>query len=176
MSRRHIVLVGLPGAGKTTVGKAVAEKLACPFVDVDAIIVRKTQMPVERFFAEFGEQKFRAVEKEAVAEALGHDAAVVVPGGGWAAQAGNLDAVGANALVVYLKCMATTAAKRLQGAGEVRPLMSGGDGDPYEKMRNLLKEREAFYNRADAEVKTDMKTAPQVAEDVVLLARQRAGW
>ena len=91
MSRRHIVLVGLPGAGKTTVGKAVAEKLACPFVDVDAIIVRKTQMPVERFFAEFGEQKFRAVEKEAVAEALGHDAAVVVPGGGWAAQDGNLD-------------------------------------------------------------------------------------
>ncbi len=175
MSRRHVVLVGLPGAGKTTVGKAVAEKLGCQFVDVDSLIVRKTQMPVERFFAEFGETKFRAVEKEAVAEALGGEAAVIVPGGGWAAQAGNLDAVGASALVVYLKCMATTAAKRLQG-GEVRPLMSGGDGDPFERMRNLLKERETFYNQADAEVKTDMKSAPQVAEDVVLLARQRAGW
>lgn len=173
--RRHIVLIGLPGAGKTTVGRQVAEKLGCAFIDVDAIMVRKMQMPIDRIFAEFGEPKFRAVEKEAAAEALESDPGVVVPGGGWAAQPGNLDSVGPGAFIVYLKCMATTATKRLLATGEVRPVMAGAE-DPYERMRNLLKEREPYYSRADAEVKTDTKTAPQVAGDVVDLARQRAGW
>lgn len=173
MSRRQIVLIGLPGAGKTTVGKMVADRLKCPFVDVDAIIVRKMQMPVARVFAEFGEQKFRAVEREAVTEALSGEHAVVVPGGGWAAQPGNLAEVGTNAFVIYLRCMATTATKRVQGS-EVRPVMAGED--PYERMRNLLKERDPFYSQADAEVKSDTRTAPQVADDVVALAQQRAGW
>lgn len=172
-ARRHVILIGLPGAGKTTVGKMVAERLKGQFVDVDAIITRKTQMPVTRFFAEFGEQRFRAVEREAVTEALGGEPAILVPGGGWAAQPANLAEVGAAAFVVYLKCMATTAAKRVQG-GETRPVMAGDD--PYARMRVLLQEREPFYAQADAEVKTDMRTAPQVADEVVKLARERAGW
>ena len=53
--KQQIVLIGLPGAGKTTVGALVAEKLGCPFVDIDAVIVRRMQMPVSRIFAELGE-------------------------------------------------------------------------------------------------------------------------
>ena len=173
MSRRHVILIGLPGAGKTTVGKQLAERLHCPFVDVDTIITRKMQMPVTRVFAEFGEPRFRAVEREAVIEALGGEPAVIVPGGGWAAQPGHLADVGAAGLLVYLKCMATTAAKRVQG-GDTRPVMAGDD--PYARMRQLLQEREQFYALADAEVKTDTRTAPQVTDEVLALAKARAGW
>lgn len=173
MSRRHVILIGLPGAGKTTVGKQLAERLRCAFVDVDTIITRKMQMPVTRVFAEFGEPRFRAVEREAVIEALAGEPSVIVPGGGWAAQPGNLADVGAAGLVVYLKCMATTATRRVQ-ASEVRPVMTGDD--PYARMRALLQERQASYEQADAEVKTDTRTAPQVMEEILALAKARAGW
>jgi shikimate kinase len=172
-ARRQIVLIGLPGAGKTTVGEMLAERLMCPFVDVDTIITRKMQMPVTRVFAEFGEPKFRAVEREAVLEALGGEPSVIVPGGGWSAQPGHLADVGAAGFIIYLKCMATTAAKRVQG-GDTRPVMAGDD--PYARMRVLLQEREAYYAQADAEVKTDTRTAPQVTEEVLGLVRARAGW
>ena len=121
--KQQIVLIGLPGAGKTTVGALVAETLGCPFVDIDAVIVRRMQMPVSRIFAELGETRFREVERETVNDALAAAPSVIVPGGGWAAQEGNLAPVRASAFVVYLKCMVTTAAKRIEG--DSRPLMAG---------------------------------------------------
>ena len=78
--KQQIVLIGLPGAGKTTVGALVAEKLGCPFVDIDAVIVRRMQMPVSRIFAELGETRFREVERETVNDALAAAPSVIVPG------------------------------------------------------------------------------------------------
>jgi shikimate kinase len=171
--KRHVVLVGLPGAGKTTVGALVAEQLGCPFVDIDAVIVRRMQMPVARIFAELGETRFRSIERDAVTEALAGEPSVVVPGGGWAAQEGNLAPARARAFVVHLKCMVIIAVKRIEGLAS-RPLMVGED--PVDTMRKLMLEREPWYNQADVEVKNDTRTAPQTADDIVLLARQQAGW
>ncbi len=171
-ARKHVVLIGLPGSGKTTVGALVADKLKCPFVDIDAVIVRRMQMPVARIFAEFGEEKFRAVEREAATEALAGDPAVIVPGGGWSVQEGNLASARSSAFVVYLKCLVTTAVKRIE-AGEFRPMMGE---DPVDTMRKLMLERERWYRQADVEVKNDMRTAQQAADDIVILARQQAGW
>jgi shikimate kinase len=171
--KQQIVLIGLPGSGKTTVGGLVAEKLGCPFVDIDAVIVRRMQMPVSRIFAELGESRFRAIERDTVNEALAAAPSVIVPGGGWAAQAGNLAPVRDSAFVVYLKCMVTTAVKRLED-GNSRPLMMGED--PVDTMRKLMLEREPWYQQNDVEVKNDMRTAQQTADEIVVLARQQAGW
>lgn len=171
--KRHVLLVGLPGSGKTTIGRLVAERLGAGFVDSDTIIVRKMQMPIARIFAMHGETKFRQMEKEAIDQALAGPPSVLAPGGGWAVQPGQLEAAKASAFVVYLKTMVMTASKRA-ASDTTRPILAGED--PMEQMRNLLKEREPFYGMADAEVKNDTKPPEAVADEVVALARQNAGW
>ena len=172
---RHIVLVGLPGAGKSTVGKLLAERLGAPYVDIDSLIVRKMQKPIARIFAEDGEPRFRQLEAETMRQALTGPPAVIIPGGGWAAQPGALDGVEAIVFLVYLRVMAITAAKRAdQGEEGGRPLLVGVD--PVEHMRFLLRERERFYLLAEAEVKADVKSAASIADEIATLARERAGW
>ncbi|MEO8225909.1 MAG: shikimate kinase [Gemmatimonadota bacterium] len=171
--RRHVVLVGLPGAGKTVVGQRVAELLGAPHVETDAIIVRQMQMPIKRIFGEFGEMRFRELERQAVRSALQEPPAIISPGGGWAAQPGQIEVARTSALLIYLRTMALTAAKRIEG-DDSRPLVAGQD--VLERIRDVLQTREPFYTRADREVKTDARTVEAVAEDVAALARAEAGW
>lgn len=170
---RSVVLLGLPGAGKTTVGKLVAKELGAPFIDTDAVIVRRMQKPVAQVFAEDGEPRFRQLEAETVRNALDGPAAVIAPGGGWAVQPGALDAALEQALFVYLKVMVTTAANRT-GSGSGRPLLDGHD--PVTRMRELLEAREPYYSRAHVVLKADGKSAAELAREIVALARERAGW
>jgi shikimate kinase len=171
--RRHIVLVGLPGSGKSTVGRLVAEKLSAPLIDIDGLLVREMGMPVAQIFGMVGEVRFRQMERDAVNAAQGGAPGVIVPGGGWAAQPGQLEAAKGASLVIYLRCQPHTAVKRSE-QGEVRPLLGGLD--PAQRMRALLREREPFYLAADHQVPADSTGAEGVAGEVVELARRHAGW
>ena len=167
------MLVGLPGSGKSTVGRLVAEGLQAPLLDIDGILVRQMGMPIAQIFGMVGEPRFRAMERDAVATAQAREPAVIVPGGGWAAQPGQLEAARAGCLIMYLKCLPTTAARRSE-QGEVRPLLAGVD--PVEQVRSLLAAREPFYKLAHYEVAADKKDAAQVAAEVIRLAREHGGW
>lgn len=170
---RHVVLLGLPGAGKSTIGRLVAESLQAPFVDIDAIIIRKEGRPIEMIFAERGESAFRRLEADEMDRALLGDPAIIAPGGGWAAQPGAIESARGRALLIYLKTRPTTATTRAVPAGN-RPTLMGED--PEVRMRELLREREPFYMQADAEVETDGRRPADVATAVVRLARERGQW
>jgi shikimate kinase len=171
--RRHVLLVGLPGSGKSTVGRLVAEALSAPLIDIDGLLVREMGMPISQIFGMLGEARFREMERDAVIAAQGGTPGVIVPGGGWAAQPGQLASALESCLVIYLKCLPATAARRTE-EGEARPLLAGVD--PGQRMAALLKEREQFYSLAPQQVDTERADAAAVAASIVDLARTRGGW
>ena len=171
--KKHLVLIGLPGAGKSTVGKLVAERLHTGCVDIDTVLIRKEGKPITMIFAEKGEPAFREMERKEVSAALEHEPAVIVPGGGWAAQPGQLDGAKARGYFVYLKARAEVAAGRAVPSG-TRPVLLGED--PVEQMRTLYKERDPYYAKADAVVLIEAKPLEKVADEIVRLAQINAGW
>src|SRR5437660_856469 len=172
--KKHIVLVGLAGSGKTTIGRLVAEQLRAGFVDIDLILARREGKPITLIFAEKGEAAFREMERKEMDAALATEPAVIAPGGGWAAQPGAIETAQPRALVVYLRARPETAAQRAASEEGTRPLLIGED--PVARMRQMLKDREPFYLKAHTQLDTERKTADAVAREVVRLAQTTAGW
>lgn len=168
--KRHVILIGLPGAGKSAVGAVAAASLRAPFIDIDRTIEASEGRSVARLFAQQGEAAFRARERKAVVAALGGPPALIAPGAGWAAQPGNL--IGAvQALVIHLVVSPTTALQRVNPAE--RPLLAQ---DPAGAMERLSAERLPLYSNAEAAVETEGRDVAAVAADVVRLARSLGGW
>lgn len=166
-----LILVGLPGSGKSTVGSAVAENLGWRFVDLDSEIERQAGLPVAEIFAKRGEPYFRELERAATAGLLEStdERVVLAPGGGWITNPGVLEAVGPRSLVIYLRVAPENALARLGAKHTLRPLLKGSD--PLVSLRRLLMERQAYYLQADAVVDTDVLDMQSVIREVVRLAR-----
>ncbi len=190
MTARHLILVGLPGAGKTTVGRLVAEILDMAFVDVDDLIEESTGSSVRAIFADRGEAAFRHLERQSVAELMRREhGTVIAPGGGWAAQPHSLDSVEGRALTVYLETAPEVAAARTGGAGGrggagSRPLLDSSPPHPAApspppdretRMRELYERRRRFYAGCELVMRTDDVSAADVARKVAELARNRLG-
>ena len=160
----RVVLVGLPGAGKTTVGAALARRLGWDFVDPDADIEREQGLDTARIFETRGEAAFRSLERDAVDAALHRESLVIAPGGGWAAQPGALAALPPRTGVVWLQVSTPEAVRRLERDSTTRPLLTGGD--MAARIGRLETERTLAYSAARIAVNTDDSTPDEVADTI----------
>lgn len=166
-TRRHLVLVGLMGAGKTTVGAVCAARLDRPLVDTDELVVAGTGRTIEEIFATSGEAGFRALEQQAVADACASPHPLVIAcGGGVVLDPQNRSALKRSGFVVWLRAEVGELAARVRAEGRVRPLLpAAGEERALERLATL---RASAYDAvADVEVATDGRSVEQVADAVL---------
>lgn len=165
---RRVLLIGMMGAGKTTVGRLVAAELGCGYLDSDVEVERTTGHSVPELFATAGEAAFRAAESAVLAEAVAEPAPVVVSvAGGAVLDPANRSLLGRSGLVVWLRARPATLARRV-GDGAGRPLLGE---DPAAALARLEAERRPLYAElADAVVDVDDLGPAEVAERVLAAA------
>ena len=171
--RKHLVLVGLPGSGKSTVGRAVASKLGRRFLDFDVEIEKRTKLSVAELFATRGEPYFRELERAITAELRDVAGLVLAPGGGWIANPGCLEAIRACSTLVYLEVAPERAVARMGRGLSQRPLLSRPN--PVEEATKLLAARKELYLQSDHTVSTDLLTRNEVVSHIVALATAEQG-
>ncbi len=162
----NVILTGFMGTGKTTVGRLLAARLGCEFVDTDDLIVARAGRSVADIFREEGETRFRAREAEIAAELAGRRGLVVATGGRLMLDPDNAAALGATGPVFCLSAEPTDILTRVGAEADKRPLLSGDA--PEARVRDLLHRRAAAYARFRP-VETSGRAPEEVAEVIVAL-------
>jgi shikimate kinase len=158
------VLIGLPGSGKSTIGRRLARALEVSLLDTDAAIEAKTGRSIADVFATDGEQEFRRIEEEVVRAALADHDGVLALGGGAVTTPGVREAL-AGHTVIYLEINASEGVRRTSGS-TVRPLLSGPDSAA--KYRALMTDRIPLYRRvASMRVNTNRRNPGAVVRHIV---------
>jgi shikimate kinase len=169
LADRHLVLVGLPGAGKTSVGRLLAGELGRPFLDFDEELERRNGCSVADLFARRGEAAFRTMETQLSAELATRTAMVLAPGGGWMANAEAAATLRPAARIIYLRVSPASALERMGPGRSTRPLLAGTD--PRAALDGLLERRAALYAVADHTIDTEALSVHEVAESLVAMLR-----
>jgi shikimate kinase len=166
MGRGNIFLVGMMGAGKTTIGRALAKHLRREFVDTDKLLVERTGVPVATIFEIEGEAGFRRRESTTLAEVAGQDDQVVATGGGLVLDPENRAAMRRAGTVVYLRARLESLWERTRHDA-TRPLLA--TPDPRATLAALLSEREPLYREA-AHVVVDTGSSSQTVVSRIVAA------
>jgi len=151
LGTRSIVLIGLMGAGKTAVGRRLANRLDLPFIDADTEIEVAAGASVSEIFAEHGESYFRQGERKVIARLLEGGPQVLATGGGAFMNVETRANIKARGLSVWLKAELKVLLKRV-GRRDSRPLLA--TGDPEKVMKKLIEERYPIYEAADVTVES----------------------
>lgn len=170
----HLILVGLPGAGKSTVGAHLADALGRSVLDFDIEIARREGMPIAEIFGQRGEAHFRDLEHALTVELAEFGGMVLSPGGGWVARPDNLTLLRPPARMVYLKISTSVALRRMGDSAGSRPLLNRPN--PKGELDRLLSARILVYESADVVVDVDHVDPHGVAHRVIeRLGLGRAG-
>jgi shikimate kinase len=148
---RSVVLIGLMGAGKTAVGRRLANRLDLPFIDADSEIEEAAGASISEIFAEHGEAYFRQGERKVIARLLENGPQVLATGGGAYMNPDTRANIKAHGLSVWLKADIKVLMKRV-GRRDNRPLLAAGD--PANVMKKLMEERYPIYAEADVTVES----------------------
>ena len=171
MLNRPLILTGFMGAGKSSVGRVLAGKLECTFIDLDAEIVARAGRSINEIFATDGEAAFRVLESECLEHVLHRGVAIIATGGGAVTTETNRALMRASGVVVNLTAPFDRIVERLSGTTN-RPLYAGND--PAKRAKALMEQREQFYNDADIRIDTDGKSVEDVAAEILGYLRSLA--
>ncbi len=168
IKNKNIVLIGLMGSGKSSIGLAMAKLLKRPVFSMDQMIEQQEGKTISEIFEKKGEPYFRTLEHDLVKILSAKKNSVIDCGGGVFVNADNRKLLKQTGLVIYLSASIETLYERVKTRTH-RPLLKVED--PKKKLETLLKEREKFYQEADLTFKTDGKTPQEVADEIVKVFR-----
>jgi shikimate kinase len=158
----NIVLLGFMGSGKTTIGKAFAQRKNLKFIDTDDVIEKQNNMLIKDIFSSYGEAHFRLLEKQAIDQLVGLDNCVIAIGGGAVMYHDNLDTLKRVGTTVFLDAPLQKIIMNLKG--KFRPLV--GHTIDEDKMRELLEYRYPTYRKADLVIHTDNLDIQQIVDEI----------
>jgi shikimate kinase len=152
LGRRSIVLVGMMGVGKSSIGRRLAARLAVPFVDADVEIEKAAGMSIADIFARHGEADFRSGEARVIARLLEGGPQVLATGGGAVINADTQTAIKTKGVSIWLNAEFDVLMRRINKRKSDRPMLQ--TADPAATLRQLLVERESYYAQADLTVQS----------------------
>lgn len=167
----NLYFVGFMGTGKTTVGRAVAQRMGFQLLDSDVEIERKAGKPIPEIFATQGEAAFRAMEREFVENGHPSEKCIVACGGGLVVQPGMLELLQSKGIVMCLHASVETILMRTQGSKH-RPLLNVEN--PLERIQTLYAQREPVYRRAGTVILTDGRPLTDIVAHVMRSYRREA--
>jgi shikimate kinase len=165
LGTRSIVLVGMMGVGKSSIGRRLGARLVIPFVDADAEIEKAAGMSVADIFARHGEADFRKGEARVIARLLENGPRVLATGGGAFMNPDTRDAIRAKGVSIWLKADLEVLLRRINKRKNDRPLLQ--TADPAETLRALLAEREPIYAGADLTLHSHEVAHDSIVADIM---------
>lgn len=174
---KSLILIGFMGTGKSTLGKALAEKLQLKQVDLDDVIVQEQRMPISDIFEKYGEEKFRELEHDVVRRYAAQPGLVISPGGGAVLRAENRIAMKENGIVISLWARPDVILERVNRDTTVRPVLEAlkPGQSKLERIEEVLAERMPCYWEADFVLDTSDACVDDLVAQVLTWLEHRAG-
>jgi XRE family aerobic/anaerobic benzoate catabolism transcriptional regulator len=158
--RKRVALIGLRGAGKSTLGARLAREEGVPFVELDREIEKDTGMPASEIFSLYGQTGYRRIEKQTLGRVIGeHRRVVLSVGGGVVSQPETFDLLLSNCFTIWLKALPEEHMARVLAQGDLRPM--AGNDEAMENLKRILEAREPLYAKADTVLDTSGQTVEQ---------------
>lgn len=164
MTKPNLILVGLSGSGKTSIGRAASRQLNWPFIDFDTEIERREHASVEQIFATRGEAHFRSLEQAFTSELVTCSGTIMSAGGGWVTNLDSMALLRQTGRIVYLRASPEVLVARLAAARVPRPLLQVPD--PMGALTDMLEARRHLYEGADLVIETEVFGRKELIEQV----------
>ena len=169
---KPIVLTGMMGSGKTSIGQRLAARLQMPFLDLDEEIEREQKAKIPDIFSKYGESVFRGIEKQKLQNLLQKEPAVIATGGGAVIDESTRNMLADCAITVWLKVDVDILAARVEG-DENRPLLAGDN--PEKVLRRILEQREPYYAQAPITIINNGRSIEMAVEEIVNHLKRQYG-
>lgn len=169
---RRVCLIGLRGAGKSTLGAAAGTALGVPFVELNREIEEQSGMPVNEVLALYGQEGYRRLEAQAVSRIIAtHDTLILAVAGGIVSEPETYQTLLAHFHTIWLRAAPADHMARVRAQGDTRPM--AGNPEAMEQLKSILTSREALYERAEAQLDTSGKSVDRALADLLALIADR---